>query len=67
LDPVYRFERIERLERIRDEQPPAIHVTIGRVEVRAAAPPPVPDPPAAAPAPRLSLDEYLEQHNGRQR
>lgn len=49
---------------------PAIRVTIGRIEVRAITPPPM--PPAqrttpARPGPELSLDDYLKQHNGRQR
>jgi hypothetical protein len=49
---------------------PAIRVTIGRIEVRAITPPPV--PPAqrttpARPGPELSLDDYLKQHNGGQR
>ncbi len=46
---------------------PAIRVTIGRIEVRAITPPPM--PPAqrttpARPGPELSLDDYLKQHNG---
>jgi hypothetical protein len=47
-------------------EPPAIHVTIGRVEVRAVMPPPTPPRPAAPPpaAPKLSLEEYLKQRNG---
>ena len=40
---------------------PPVHVTIGRVEVRATLPPPVPSPPQAASAPVMSLDEYLRQ------
>src|SRR5262245_53180009 len=40
---------------------PTIHVTIGRIEVMAATPPPVARKPNAAPAPpRLSLEEYLK-------
>jgi hypothetical protein len=48
---------------------PAIRVSIGRIEVRAAAPPPAMPParPAAPSGPALSLDDYLEQHNGRRR
>lgn len=45
--------------------PPVIRVSIGRVEVRAVTPPPPavePPPPAA---PKLSLDEFLRQPNGR--
>jgi hypothetical protein len=43
-----------------------IRVTIGRIEVRAVPPPPQLQPveAAAPPAPKLSLDEYLRQHNG---
>ncbi|HEV2914384.1 MAG TPA: hypothetical protein VGX92_13995 [Pyrinomonadaceae bacterium] len=46
-----------------------IHITIGRVEVRAVMPstPPKPVVSPAPPAPKLSLDEYLRQHNGRPR
>ncbi len=49
---------------------PAIRVTIGRIEVRAITPPPM--PPAqqttpVRPGPELSLDDYLKQHNGGQR
>jgi len=46
-------------------EPPAVHVTIGRVEVRApqAPPPPVP-PPAPEPRPGLTLDEYLRTRGG---
>lgn len=46
--------------------PPAIHVTIGRVEVRATAPaaPPVPQKSKPSRAPKLSLDDYLRQRNG---
>lgn len=48
------------------DSPPSVHVTIGRLEVRALAP----SPPAviAAPArtvtPRLSLDQYLRRAKG---
>lgn len=43
-----------------------IRVTIGRIEVRAVPPPPLPSVEAVAtPTPKLSLDEYLRQHNGR--
>jgi len=44
-----------------------IRVTIGRIEVRAVPPPPPLQPveAAAPPAPKLSLDEYLRQQNGR--
>lgn len=44
---------------------PAIHVTIGRVEVRAVpAPPPAPTRSAAPAAPRLTLEDYLRERNG---
>ncbi|HEX4708670.1 MAG TPA: hypothetical protein VH229_13180 [Candidatus Udaeobacter sp.] len=39
----------------------SIHVTIGRVEVRAIVPPQVQARPQTAPVPRMSLDEYLRQ------
>jgi hypothetical protein len=43
-----------------------IRVTIGRIEVRAVPPPSLqPVEAVAPPAPKLSLDEYLRQHNGR--
>jgi hypothetical protein len=41
-----------------------VHVSIGRIEVRAIMPAPESKPPAA-PVPRMSLDEYLEKHAGR--
>lgn len=46
------------------QTPPAIHVTIGRVEVRAVTPPaarPAPQPKPVKPA--MSLADYLEQRN----
>jgi hypothetical protein len=46
-------------------EPPIIRVTIGRIEVRAAAPPAPPLETVAPPKPKMSLDEYLRQHNGR--
>ncbi len=43
---------------------PAVHVTIGRVEVRAIFPdPPARRLPMAKPRPTLSLDEYLKQRD----
>lgn len=45
--------------------PPVVRVTIGRIEVRAVMPPSPPVDAAASPAPKLSLDEYLRQQNGR--
>jgi hypothetical protein len=42
-----------------------VHITIGRIEVRAVHPPPEPLPQRPAPAsPKISLDEYLKQRNG---
>jgi hypothetical protein len=47
--------------------PPAIHVTIGRIEVRSAPPRPGPSPlPAPKPrAPKLGLDDYLRARDGK--
>jgi hypothetical protein len=46
--------------------PPAVHVTIGRVEIRAVAPPAGSLRPAPPAAPRLTLDAFLcGQHGGR--
>ena len=49
--------------------PPAIRVTIGRVEVRAIVPPTSPKPRTtpARRAPALSLDDYIKQRNEGQR
>jgi hypothetical protein len=47
--------------------PPVIRVTIGRIEVRAPAPPPPPIETPGPPPPRISLDDYLQSHNGRAR
>ena len=41
--------------------PPTIHVTIGRVEVRATPPAGARQRPPAAAAPRLTLEEYLRR------
>ncbi len=47
---------------------PIIHVSIGRVEVRAVMQAPLPPSPPTSPLPpRLSLDEYLRSQNGGQR
>jgi hypothetical protein len=49
---------------------PTIRVAIGRIEVRAITPPPMPPAQRTAPTrpgPALSLDDYLKQHNGRRR
>ncbi len=40
---------------------PAVHVTIGRIDVRAVPPDPPPARPAARPEPRLTLEEYSRQ------
>jgi hypothetical protein len=48
-------------------QPDLIRVSIGRVDVRAPAPPPLPSPPVqvpAAKADRLSLQDYLLGQRG---
>jgi hypothetical protein len=48
-----------------ERDPQLIRVTIGRIDVRAVTPPqPVIESPAP-PGPKLSLDEFLRQHNGR--
>lgn len=47
---------------------PAVHISIGRIEVRAVPPPPAPAAPAAAPpATGLSLADYLRGDDGRPR
>jgi hypothetical protein len=45
-------------------EPPAIHVTIGRVEVRAVMSPSALPKARSRVAPRPSLEEYLKQRNG---
>lgn len=51
-------------ERAAPETPPEIHVTIGRVEVRAISQPPAPTRQVPRPrTPSLSLDDYLKQRN----
>lgn len=44
---------------------PTISVTIGRIEVRAVAPPAPPPKRNSAPMPKLSLDDYLKQRESR--
>jgi hypothetical protein len=45
--------------------PRPVHITIGRIEVRAIHPPPEPVRHRPAPAaPKISLEEYLKQRNG---
>jgi hypothetical protein len=54
-----------RLVRTGPQAPPTVHVTIGRLEVRASSPPAAPRPRAVAPqAPKLGLDEYLRARSG---
>ena len=53
-----RHDRPERREN-------SIRVKIGRVEVHAPPPPVTPVEPPAAPVPKLSLAEFLRQHNRR--
>lgn len=48
------------------EQPPTIHVTIGRIEVKAAPPAAAPKHRAAA-SPTMSLEEYLRRRPGGER
>jgi hypothetical protein len=70
-----RVERIDRLENRRDPAPFAaesrspellppveVHVSIGHIEVRPAAPAPPPARPVQKP--HLTLDEYLRRRNG---
>jgi len=45
---------------------PIIHVSIGRVELRAAQPPAAPQR-VSSPQPQLSLTSYLEQRHGGRR
>jgi len=49
-----------------DADEPTVHITIGRVDVRAipAASAPVAKKPAARPRQALSLDDYLRQRGG---
>lgn len=45
--------------------PRPVHITIGRIEVRAVHPPPEPVPRRVVPAsPKISLEEYLKQRSG---
>ena len=46
--------------------PPPIHVTIGRLEIRATTPPAPPRPAAPTPA-RMGLDDYLHRARGGRR
>jgi hypothetical protein len=77
LEPAPVPEPRERIGRVAGEQnpasapAPAIHVSIGRVEVRAVAAPPTParnrPAPAASASPGVSLDEYLRRRDGGRR
>jgi hypothetical protein len=65
--PAASLERRDN-ERPREEPEPGprnIRVKIGRVEVHAAPPPLTPVEPTGPPPPKLSLAEFLRQHNGR--
>ena len=64
LAPTAALERSRAIRPVVSEEQPPVHVTIGRVEVRAPAAAP---PPAAAPTPTrpaLSLDDYLRTRGG---
>jgi hypothetical protein len=54
-----------RRVRAEPQAPPTVHVTIGRLEVRASSPPAAPRSRAVTPqAPKLGLDEYLRARSG---
>ncbi len=56
--------KLLRNQTSRDQASPIIHVSIGRIEVRAVTPP-QPSMQKNKPAvPTLSLDDYLKKHNG---
>ncbi|MEH1828425.1 MAG: hypothetical protein V7L22_24330 [Nostoc sp.] len=55
---------IEKPQALTDPATPTIHVTIGRVDVRAMTPPSAPRSPAKPPQPQLSLDAYLRSRQG---
>jgi hypothetical protein len=69
ITEVFAQKPVSSLPSPRDERPksgpPVIHVTVGRVEVRAVTLPLPAVEPQSPPAPKLSLDEFLRQHNGR--
>ena len=56
-----------QLEGPASELPPAVHVTIGRIEVRAVMEQPPPHKRTSSPMPKLSLDDYLKQRNRNKR
>ncbi|MEK6374864.1 MAG: hypothetical protein AABO58_19470 [Acidobacteriota bacterium] len=63
--PTARRGEAQREPAASETQPPAIQVTIGRVEVRAV---PAAEPPARKPAPAsglMNLDEYLRRREGK--
>jgi hypothetical protein len=49
--------------RQKPDAPPTVHITIGRIEVRAVAPP-TSARPAAKPRPSLDLEGYLKSRTG---
>ena len=51
----------------RPPDPPTVHVTIGRIEVRAVMPPAETAKRGTRAVPKLSLDEYLRSQNGGKR
>jgi hypothetical protein len=53
-------------ENVMEAEPPVVQIHIGRIEVRAATTTPVTPVTKAAPAqPRMTLDDYLRQREGR--
>jgi hypothetical protein len=65
--PRRRAARATSVPEARGSEPPPVHVTIDRIEVRAVAPsPPRPSAKPRGPVP-LSLDEYLEQRRSGRR
>jgi len=61
--PVANRDRLQT--RREDSAPPAIHVTIGRVDVRALFPSVAPTPSRPErPSPQVTLEKYLEARNG---
>jgi hypothetical protein len=57
--------RNSRPARNDSSSPRSIHITIGRIEVRAIQPPPEPVARRSAPAsPKISLEQYLKNRNG---
>jgi hypothetical protein len=48
-----------------EDSAPSIHITIGRIEVRAVAPPQPARRAQRRVTPKLSLDDYLKRSGGR--